>query len=205
MALRMNNQVSLFAESDDPPRELPPGATLTRNWLRESSEDDLISVVDAGAWRTDLKRRTQHYGFRYDYTGRGVDQNDRLGPLPAWVEPLSARLVSDGFFDASPDQIIVNEYQPGQGIALHADHPSAFGPVVATLSLADMWPMQFDRPGHEPIREVLLPRCSLLLLGGPARYDWRHGIAKRKTDTASSGRRPRRRRISITFRTVVHR
>ena len=92
----------------------------------------------------------------------------------------------------SPVQCIVNEYRPGQGIGMHADHAD-FGPVVASLSLADDWPMQFRRRTVRPYaRDALpgdevavLPRRSVLVLAGPARTAWMHGIDR------DAGRAPR--------------
>ena len=101
-------------------------------------------------------------------------------------------------------QCIVNEYRPGQGIGMHADHAD-FGPVVASLSLADDWPMQFRRRTVRPYaRDALpgdevavLPRRSVLVLAGPARSAFMHGIDR------DAGRRRRATRISATFRTLA--
>merc|ERR1719277_657478 len=52
-------------------------------------------------------------------------------------------------------------------------------------------------------KSVWLPANSLLLLTGEARYAWQHGIAWRKTDCLAPGEVvPRRRRVSMTFRTA---
>ncbi len=63
-------------------------------------------------WCTDLKRRVQHYGYRYDYKARQARRDDYLGPLPALFQQLAERLTFEGHFQAVPDQVIVNEYQP---------------------------------------------------------------------------------------------
>ena len=101
--------------------------------------------------------------------------------------------------------VIVNEYQPGQGIAPHVDR-NCFGPTVATLSLGDSWPMEFTRvrryAAHEEQVKLVLNVGSILVLTGEARSTWMHGIAKRKTDGRASNRRARRRRVSVTFRTM---
>ena len=56
--------------------------------------------------------------------------------MPYWVDEVAARLYTETkLFDRVPDQAIVNEYRPGQGIALHADR-QCFGDTVATLSWA---------------------------------------------------------------------
>jgi alkylated DNA repair dioxygenase AlkB len=49
---------------------------------------------------------------------------------------------------------------------------------------------------------LLLERGSLLVLAGAARYQWRHAIPGRKTDTVGGQGWTRGRRVSLTFRTV---
>ena len=101
---------------------------------------------------------------------------------------------------APPEQMIVNEYLPGQGIANHIDHALHFGPVVASLSLCSGVLMRFRYNDQE--RELWLEPRSLLVLSGPARWAWSHGIAKRKGDVRDGARVLRGRRVSITFRTM---
>src|SRR3954470_3498496 len=105
-----------------PQRELRmavPGLTYVAEYVAGPDEAALLAAVDSEPWRGDLKRRGQHYGYRYDYTARTVDPSMYLGPLPAWARPLASRLVADGHLAAAPDQLIVNEYEPGQGINAH--------------------------------------------------------------------------------------
>ncbi len=180
---------------------LPSGLRLVRAWLAEGEGAALLAAIDAEPWGGELKRRVQHYGFRYDYKRRGVAAAERLGPLPAWAAPLAARLAAEGAFGREPDQVIVNEYQPGQGIAPHVDSP-AFGPVVASLSLGSGCAMGFEGPGGAGLSLWLEPG-SLLVLAGEARTAWRHGIAQRRSDVVDGARRPRGRRVSLTFRTVA--
>ena len=99
-------------------------------------------------------------------------------------------------------QAIINEYLPGQGIAPHIDR-DCFGPIVATVSLGSAINMDFrcDSTGDEYVQR-LVPR-SLVLLHGDARFKWRHGIAKRHSDTWNGQKTKRQRRVSITFRTIA--
>ena len=41
------------------------------------------------------------------------------------------------------DQLIVNEYQPGQGISPHIDNQTLFGDVVVSVSLSSNTIMTF--------------------------------------------------------------
>lgn len=42
--------------------------------------------------------------------------------------------------------------------------------------------MDMRHPDGERVKNVYLPRGSLLIMEGAARYEWSHGIASRKTD-----------------------
>lgn len=101
------------------------------------------------------------------------------------------------------DQAIINEYQPGQGISAHVDCVPCFGPVVAAISLGSGCVMDFTYPEDGRKAEVYLAPGSLCVMTGPARYEWRHGIAARKSDRRAGTRVLRGRRVSVTFRAVV--
>ena len=58
-----------------------------------------------------------------------------LGSLPNWAAQLAERLSYKGVTPACPDQLIVNEYLAGQGIASHLDCEPCFGGVVCSLPL----------------------------------------------------------------------
>ena len=115
-----------------------------------------------------------------------------------------AERVRAHFGGTLPVQCIVNEYRPGQGIGMHADHRD-FGPVVASLSLGASWPMRFRRRDTRPYARdglpgdevALLPRRSVLVLAGAARHRFMHGIDR--ADTA----RETVTRVSATFRTFA--
>ncbi|MEI4196897.1 hypothetical protein [Roseovarius sp. E0-M6] len=97
------------------------------NYIPEDEADRLVREIDAAPWRTDLKRRAQHYGYRYDYKARQARREDYLGPLPDSFQQLAERLAAEGHFQTIPDQVIVNEYQPGQGISARIDSQPCFG------------------------------------------------------------------------------
>ena len=181
-----------------------PGLRYVPAFLTPAEQEDAVRRIDAndGAWLTSLSRRVQHYGWRYDYAARAVTPDMRIGPLPDWLEALAQRLYEDGGFERVPEQVIINEYEPGQGIAMHADHPG-FGDAVAMVSLGDDWAMEFSRDGRDGddprTASMTLERGSALVLTGEARGEWRHGIAKRRKERDG---RERKRRLSLTFRTV---
>ena len=179
-----------------------PGLSYLDAILSAQEEEHLLRVIDGGPWLTVLKRRVQHHGYRYDYRARKVDREMYLGPLPAWAQELAGKLASQRLIPQPPDQVIVNEYLPGQGIAAHVDCIPCFGATVAALSLGSTCLMEFSRPAAgERAALLLLPR-SLLVLSDEARYRWRHAIRARRSDTWQGVRYPRSRRVSLTFRNV---
>ena len=183
-----------------------PGLQFLQGFLTPEQQAYCVQRVDAAAdqWRNDLSRRVQHYGWRYDYKARAITPDMHIGALPDWLAQLAQKLYHEtGLFDRVPEQVIVNEYQPGQGIAMHIDHPG-FGPTVCTISLLDDWEMDFAANWRDK-SPALLPRGSCVLLAGDARSVWQHGIAPRKSEMLAQGRRPRQRRLSLTFRTVLNR
>ena len=183
-----------------------PGLLYVREFITPEDEQRLTEKIDAAEWRTDLKRRVQHYGWRYDYSARRVDPSMRLGPLPDWADDIGRRLVADGLLAAPPDQVIVNEYKEDQGISRHVDSPG-FADGIVTISLLESWEMVFRHQRGAQKRKVSkrLERRSAMILTGVARYDWTHEIPARRNETDSStGKRwERRRRISLTFRRVL--
>ncbi|WP_421789955.1 alpha-ketoglutarate-dependent dioxygenase AlkB [Hyphobacterium sp.] len=181
---------------------LPPGASLSSEIISTRKAEGLNDWIDAQPWRTDLKRRTQHYGWRYDYRARSVNAADYLGPLPDIFEPLLSLPALEAAFGRTPDQIISNEYLPGQGISAHVDCEPCFGRVIASLSLGSAAEMVFRHRVTGERRAAILEPRSLLILTGSARYDWTHEIPARKIDVIDGERIPRSRRISLTFRTV---
>jgi alkylated DNA repair dioxygenase AlkB len=95
----------------------------------------------------ELKRRTQQYGHLFSYQYRyftvssnaGISSKKRncylrdgwwtqfksrrkvlgeLGPLPDFVTTILARIVDQGL-SSPPNHLLVNEYEPGQGIMPH--------------------------------------------------------------------------------------
>lgn len=92
---------------------------------------------------------------RHTYRARTITSDVYLGPLPDWITKIARRLYDETrLFDRIPEQVIVNEYCPGQGIALHADR-RCFGGAVATISLGDDWEMKF-----RPVKGASMPRAG---------------------------------------------
>jgi alkylated DNA repair dioxygenase AlkB len=179
---------------------LPPGLIFVPNWLSQDEHDLALSVIDSLPFDDSLSRRVQHYGAKYDYSQAAIQELGSAPKIPPVLNALGVRLFNEGYFSRIPDQVIVNEYVENQGIAAHIDRLT-FGDAVATISLLETWPMDFESPSGEKI-EVLLEARSLAVMTGKSRSEWTHTIAKRKSDLIGGLRRLRGRRVSLTYRTL---
>jgi alkylated DNA repair dioxygenase AlkB len=178
-------------------QKLPPGLELHENFVTEEEEKSLLKSIDRYEWDTTLKRRTQHYGFKYDYKNRSISKDQYLGPLPPWNDLVVQRMIEKDLVKTTPEQAIVNEYEPGQGISAHTDS-GVFGEPIVSLSLGSDCVMIFSK-GDQKV-ELFLKRRTLLILRGESRWYWKHEIPQRKTDTVSTIVFKRGRRVSVTYR-----
>ena len=193
-------------------------------------------------WQRLAKRRVAHFGFAFDYGTRDAfarAENSPDGALPWFCRTILERARAMQNADAHPegsrktltgferaprcDQLTVNEYPAGVGLAPHVDTHSAFGPAIFSLSLAGNAVMEFRRladgeeaeaaegetsarPTVAERHAVALPRRSMLALAAEARYEWQHYIPHRKRDVVlesgsvsdpDSGSRETLRKVSV--------
>ena len=131
-------------------------------------------------WALELADAIAHLAARP--TGDGDDRTDTIFPQ----EVLARADTKRGVFD----QMIVNNYVPGDGLKPHIDlHAFADGVAVVSLQSAvvmDMYPPAVCGGGggmeYETSYPVWLEPGDVLFLSGDARWRWRHGIAKRRHD-----------------------
>ena len=169
-----------------------PGLRYLPGYVTEAEERALAEAIDGLPWNTEWRRRRQPYGAGY---GTG----DAAPPIPDWGRRLAERLSEDGVTAEPFDQMLVNEYLPGQGIAPHRDY-APYGRTVASLSLLSACVMDFRHRPTGRRERLLLERRSLLVLSDEARYEWERGIAPRKKDEWQGLPLVRSRRLSVTFR-----
>jgi len=179
------------------------GLSVVKRFLDDRAQATLVEAIDQDVWNTTLKRRVQHFGHVYEYARRAVSSSARAEPLPSWALALLHELRSAGVTSEAFDQVIVNEYMPGQGIATHVDRADCFGPEVLSVSLLGACVMRFLDSRSAETRGLLLEPGDVLVLKDSARYQWAHGIASRKHDRWNGTVIRRQRRISITYRRVL--
>src|SRR4051794_16222078 len=94
MSENSQDQKALHARKDTIMEHTPisiPGLQFIQNVVSQEEHDRLVAVIDQQPWLLDLQRRVQHYGYRYDYKSRSVDDSQFLGPLPEWGQFLLAQ------------------------------------------------------------------------------------------------------------------
>lgn len=146
------------------------------------------------------KRRVVSFGWRYDYSGRGLQPAE---DIPDYLRELRAHAAE--FAKLDPEmlhQVLVTEYEPGAGIGWHRDK-AVFGQVIG-ISLLSPCVLRFRREikaelfGDEKRRRrwerinVHAAARSVYLISGRARSEWQHSISS--VDEL---------RYSITFRNVI--
>lgn len=174
---------------------LPPGLKVVEEII--SSEDEKL-LLDSVNWTEDtdnqnfqksLKhRRVKHFGYEFHYENNNVDKDKPLsGGLPDICDSILEKWLKEGFIRHKPDQLTVNQYEPGHGIPPHIDTHSAFEDEIISLSLGSEIVMDFKHPDGVTV-PVMLPRRSLLVMTGESRYLWTHGITPRKFDTVQASK-----------------
>ena len=138
------------------------------------------------------------------YNGQQEGQEKEVDPFPEWVNRLCLKLSDDGFMPKIANQVLVSEYEPGQGIGDHTDKEACFMDTIVILSLGSSCVMDLtnvkDRSKKVPI--WLAPR-SLTVLSADAKNRWMHGIPSRKLDMWDGRKYERQRRVSLSFRRLV--
>ncbi|KAI5299953.1 hypothetical protein KEM55_000831 [Ascosphaera atra] len=184
-------------------KRLPPGSYYIPNFVNPEEEEYLLRKITNAPlprWTTLTHRRLQTWPSALSKSNTLLS-----APLPDWlVNPIIPRFGELGIFEGSPhgqpNHVLINEYQPGQGIMPHEDGP-AYYPIVATVSLGaeivldvrrkkgfDSNAIKGDevadgadgeKTGH--FRILQEPR-SLLITTGEVYTDFLHGVAEVTSD-----------------------
>jgi len=174
------------------------GLQYVPEYLDRETHDRLLTAVDLQPWQTSNDHGVQVYGYHYNHKRRAAY---RIGELPSWVRDLAVRLWRDGFLPSVPNQLVANDYRPGEGIFAHVDQ-AVFGDTIVSVSLSSTCVMQFSHSEGGRTEERLLEPRSVLVLSGEARWAWKHEIPARTADRWQNQERPRSRRVSLTFRVI---
>jgi alkylated DNA repair dioxygenase AlkB len=179
------------------------GLTYVEDFLTPHKEKKLIEYIDSKKWDSTLKRRTQHYGHKYVYANANIKKEQDLDvpAIPKKLQRLFKKIQEAGYASDIPLeklQVIVNEYNPGQGISPHIDDPKQFGDWVISISLGCSVNINFTK--GDVIKKIYVKNRSLYEMKNDSRYKWKHSIECVKSDNVDDNIYQRMRRISITFR-----
>lgn len=177
-----------------------PGLFLYPDFIDEAKERQLLDEIDSQIWIVDYLRRLQYYGYRNE-----LEKPYDLIPFPVSMPPmiyqLSQEIVEQGILLLQPDQVIINEYVPGEGIKPHKDR-AYYENQICGVNLGSGCIMRFIRGQNEEVVDVEIPRRSVYVMQDDARKKWKHTIPPRKKDNIQGTVKHRERRVSITYRKV---
>jgi alkylated DNA repair dioxygenase AlkB len=177
-----------------------PGLFLYPDFIDEAAEAQLLNEIDSQTWIVDYLRRLQYYGYRNELE-KPYDLVEFPVPMPPLIEQLSQKIVAQGIVLIQPDQVIINEYVPGEGIKPHKDR-AYYENQICGVNLGSSCIMRFIRGANLEVIDVEIPRRSLYVMQDDARKKWKHGIPPRKKDVVGGQVQHRERRVSITYRKV---
>ncbi|RYY30173.1 MAG: alpha-ketoglutarate-dependent dioxygenase AlkB [Sphingobacteriaceae bacterium] len=177
-----------------------PGLLLYPDFIDEARETQLLNEIDSQVWIVDYARRLQYYGYRNE-----LDEPYDLIEFPVSMPPLilglSQEIVEQKILIQQPDQVIINEYVPGEGIKPHKDR-AYYENQICGVNLGSSCIMRFIRGKNLEVIDVEIPRRSMYVMQDDARKKWKHGIPPRKKDVVDGNVQHRERRVSITYRKV---
>ena len=168
------------AELFDTASKIPPGFRYVEELISRAQAERLIQHFQELEFKPFEfhgflgKRRIVSFGWRYDFSGGGLQKSDEI---PLFLEPVRRQAAAFAMLKASDLQhVLVTEYQPGAAIGWHKDR-AVFGDVVG-ISLVSSCTFRLRKKAGATWRRAsitLQPR-SAYLLRGESRVEWEHSI-----------------------------
>ena len=66
------------------------GAVIVPDFVTPAEEERILLRIAQAPWMTELRRRVQHYGYRYSYSG--TSRPEPAAPFPRWASVMADRL-----------------------------------------------------------------------------------------------------------------
>ncbi|KAK7602779.1 hypothetical protein V9T40_006753 [Parthenolecanium corni] len=167
---------------------IPKTAIYIPNFISSLEENELIQKVYSAPkpkWTQLKNRRLQNWG--------GIPHPKGMIPekMPEWLQKYINRINSYCIFEeqCSPNHVLINEYQPGQGIMPHVDGP-LFHPIITTINCGSHTVLRLRTTDNsETLQEnfsLLLEPKSLLILRDELYTDYLHSIEDITEDIVDS-------------------
>jgi len=187
-----------------------PGLFLVYNFLSSAEEEKLLKSIENLPWDTNRAqtRRVQLYVPWKEEPKYVIIPKSTIAPLPESAKQIANKIITVGNahfrqfdwdnYKINEDKLCelqINEYHPADALGFHKDNVIAYTEVICGVSLlTDCW-IHYQYLKQEV--KVLIPKRSLYLLTGKARYQWKHGIPPNSLVGGDH-------RISLTFRKVLY-
>jgi alkylated DNA repair protein alkB family protein 8 len=153
----------------------PDGLIYIDNFIdsiyAEKILDFVCKDIESPSIRELKKRKVKHYGYEFRYGTNDCDEDQKLNDpsnrLPTeLLRELFDKMIDKKLISKEPDQLTVNIYEPGNGIAPHIDNTEAFDDYIISLSLLSSCTMDFRLKEHKKMAKIRLKPNSLLVLKG---------------------------------------
>lgn len=158
-----------------------PAVYYLPNFISDAEEQRLLSAIYSepeARWTSLKRRRLQMWGGKPSAAGMAQEE------LPSWLGELSQLLKEKKVFKKDFNHVLINEYEPGQGIMAHEDGPLYIS-HVAILSLQSALMMEiYEKPfaDKKKLFSLYLEPRSLLVFREDVYKRHLHSIEERMTD-----------------------
>ncbi|KAG5871495.1 hypothetical protein JTB14_030832 [Gonioctena quinquepunctata] len=192
----------------------PPTVYYIPNFITKEEEASIIKnvySVPKPKWTSLSHRRLQDYGGVPHEKGMIAEK------IPPWLQIHMQKVDDLNIFEGKKsNQVLINEYLPGQGIMPHTDGP-LFYPTIATISCGSHTVLEFmeNDEKRKKVCDLLLEPYSLVIIKDDLYSKFLHSISEREEDviegcvnfnqcgsSCSTGILKRTTRISVTIRNV---
>lgn len=166
-------------------KNIPPTVFYIPNFITRDEESHIIKnvySVPKPKWTFLSNRRLQDYGGVPHEKGM-IAEN-----IPSWLQVYMDKVDELNVFEGKKaNQVLINEYLPGQGIMPHTDGP-IFSPTITTITCGSHTILEFweNNEYRKKVCDLLLERCSLVIIKNDMYAKYLHSICEVATDVISS-------------------
>jgi alkylated DNA repair dioxygenase AlkB len=185
------------------------GLHYYQNAVTYSLGDDVLDYINSQTQWEQMPggRRMLQFGYKHDYVSNHgiIDNSNNLPTALKYLQSIIKDKCKELGLMTQLDNCFVNSYVDNQEIHLHKD-PSCFGSVIGCFSFyyvldhgRDTY-MTFSKTRKMSMTESssithkqIVEHCSLYIMSGESRYEWKHGLLAGLSNPANY------KRISVGF------
>lgn len=191
----------------------PDGLYYFDDLINDEEETQIIELLKEspdwfGVSHIPNSRKVIHYGYEYSYTNRyakpkkvtDIPDLFKTKILNKLKEKIPNEIYNKLLKDYEFDQLIINRYEPNQGIATHIDNKVHFDDIILCVTIGSGTIINFSSQDSIKTCSVYVKPRSVYIMSGDARNTWLHGIEKKTYDVVKGIMIKRKTRYSLTFR-----